>query len=698
MAAVGRRSRRTGPPRSSGETAESDPGWTLHQAVTGKSQRWNVFDAASDAAMERLVRLAQARTEARHARRQSCIGSSSGSESETTDSEDEPDAAARERRRRAGGFAALLRGTVAAPPPIPDPAEVADLPEREVAEIAGVRRAWQTWRPWVANMQRVPEGGRKFTVADEDLARLSPEQLQATRILEAGASCFVTGPGGTGKTELIRVVHRAALAARLNVQVTASTGIAARNIGGSTLHRLAGLGLVEQLTQEQLAAALHKWSQQDRRRLAWKSIDLLIVDEISMLSMDFMLKVDAIARHCRDDRLPFGGIQLLLLGDFAQLTAAETDTDETGRTSHAFAFDHPQWPHLVPYTVLLATCFRQKESRFRDMLNRIRLGRPAREDMALLDALTLTATSTADQHHNHLGQHAAPPPELSAFRSTATDINMQHVQHLVDALGAQAVTYRPAGKASAGGGATPGTPAAHPHPFGVPRSTAGLPDAAEREAATATRGTTTQLTTLCVGARVLLTRNLGPDTTLVNGSIGTLLRFEDAPVGPAQPYPKLPVVQWDCDSRKGGTLVTTVMPVATHETSPEEDATLYMPLICAWGLTVHRAQGMTLPAAVVHAGTMRRPALLYTALSRVRDLRGLQLRGQVRLENVVAHPRVVHYYSCLEDMVAPEDDEDDEDTAASGDVDEEDEKWPPLAVVPSALLQETVGRDEVAQS
>lgn len=604
--------------------------------------------------MHRLFELAQQRWANRERRR--AQGDCSEDDDDDDEEEDDADAAARSRRRKAGGLINILAGrrtdTPARSHTRDEASSTTQGPQEVTEDVEPVppRRAWREWRPWIANVERAPPAGRRFSVSDEDCRRLSPEQLQAARILEAGASCFVTGPGGTGKTELIRTIHSAATHAGLRVQITASTGIAARNIQGVTLHRLAGLGLMQDWTPQQLEAALRQWGPDDHRRRNWAAIDLLVVDEVSMLSVDFILKVDTIARHCRDDRVPFGGIQLLLLGDFAQLT-----TGEDGGAVATHAFDHPRWPDVVPYTVLLSTCFRQKDARFRDMLNRLRLGTYTRSDLAILEALSIAAQPPSTH-----APPATPVPELSAFRAIAADINRNHIRALVETHAREAVAYTP-------------NPAAQ---GGHPRRDAGREggqDAATPEAVP-----------LCVGARVLLTRNM-EDTRLVNGSLGTLVRFEDAAVGPGQPYPRLPVVQWDPIHGTEG-FTTTVMPVVAYgEEDPAagSEPLVTMPLICAWGLTVHRAQGMTLNAAVVHAATMRTPALLYTALSRVRELGGLQIRGHVRPENIVAHPRVVHYYNCLADMIGTE------GVEAAGAAQDEGHGQP-LAIVPTRLLAQVV--------
>jgi hypothetical protein len=298
-----------------------------------------------------------------------------------------------------------------------------------------------------------------------------------------------------------------------------------------------------------------------------------------------------------------------------------------------------------------------------------------------------------------VGSESSGAPELTAFRKSAADINARHVSQLIggEETG-EVVIFEPV--VVAGGDASEG--------LRSEGDGAGVVPAPSDSGFVAVQ--------LCVGCKVLLTRNVSPEQGLVNGSLGTLVRFSDRPGGiasPAQPYPRLPVVAWS-----DGSLETVVEPVVAHALDEEFAAergrmagerergsgnessqavrrnpaagvsagsfssqrpvrpgdVVYMPLICAWGITVHRAQGMTLPSAIVHVSTMRTPALLYTALSRVRTLGGLKIRGAVNAENIIAHRAVVEYYTRLEQMIAAS-----AEGAAEGE--------PALVVVPSEALQ-----------
>ena len=641
-----------------------------------------------------------------------------------------------------------------------------------------VRKEWADWRPFFVNTSRCPV--RRFSLPDAELARFSPEQRQAAFLLEAGLSVFVTGPGGTGKSELIRSVRAAATSAGLRVVVTASTGIAARNIGGTTLHRFAGMGLLQGLSAQRMArlgATMHPLKP---AVAAWQSVDLLVVDEVSMLDAGFLAKLDAFARAARarvgkNDLEPFGGIQLLWLGDFAQLTIGGsataaattpgTGTTPTGTTTSLSAGSPPAplpyndaplfmervWCEIAPLTVRLSTIFRQSEGPFRSLLNRLRLGRTTQGDMMLLDAISGREGQGETANVGDLGGSSSPAaaaPDLCAFRATAARINGEHMARLIHP------NRREADEFGEGVGAheeesTLVPPEAFTY---AAKFNNRAPEAGEL-------GDLDPEVTVCVGARVLLTRNINPDVGLVNGRMGTVVEFADAPEGFGVLGPRLPVVAWDMD-REGSVQPvaatqdhtnpptaaaagepseaiggeppeaiggehtdgehtetpstatrTIVRPInafdstsgAGYEEHEEEEqeggrtgvprsrrkpdeldpsGLVYMPLLPSWAITVHRAQGMTLEGARVHGGTMRTPALLYTALSRVRKLAGLKLVGKVGVENVVADAMVVRYYDAIDRLLGGDGGDEEDDGA--------EELPDPLAVLPSEVIAHSV--------
>jgi ATP-dependent DNA helicase PIF1 len=711
----------------------TDPGFALTLHTPAVVSRLNHCGRVSETALDRMLRAAAVSRRRSNERPREAASLADGSESGhsssgSEDEEDEEDRAHRVERRRRGGMLAMLgggKGAVAArsgpsgavPAAIPE-AEHEPEPDAPLPAYMAARRGWGDWRPFMVNAARCPE--RRFSVGEAALAGLSGEQRQAVFLLEAGLSCFVTGPGGTGKSQLIRVVREAAEAAGLRVRVTASTGIAARNIGGTTLHRVIGWGLMRGWPPAELGrrvAGLRDTN--DGRIRRWAETDLLIVDEISMLSIATLQQADAAARAARersgvgDDRRPFGGIQLLFLGDFAQLTMGEEPTPAAAGAPAApagMAFSHPAWAAYVPFTVELRTIFRQRDAAFRDLLNRVRLGRPLRGDILTLNAVggaggcsEASHFAADDEEEQEAGSadsaaSAAPSaafPDLCAFRVVAAELNAARIGAL-RASAAQAVTYAPRGTEAALAAAT-----------------------AQQGSGTAGGGGPAEPIEVCVGARVLLTKNLDQDRGLVNGALGEVVGFAPPEV-PGGPYPLLPVVRWE------GIAEPHAVPHATWEPDEEEaraaepqakaavsgaaaagegapaapapakprkrprkkageqgeeaaapNAVQYMPLLCAWALTVHRAQGMTLSTARIHGASMRTPALLYTALSRLRGMDGLRIRGTIAETNVVALPEVVRYYDALHRLVdATAADGGEEDHGEEDDGEDEEEGEP----------------------
>lgn len=488
--------------------------------------------------------------------------------------------------------------------------------EREAAEEAAAQlgvgvmdlEAWGEWRPFEVSTTRCPESARVMSFDDSALSSLSPEQRQAVFLIEAGLSVFVTGPGGTGKSRIISTLREAAAAKGLSISVTASTGIAARNIGGVTLHRFAGVGLRPEKFAGAGGSRLDRVPASDKRIACWRNCDLLVVDEISMVDPGFMAQLDSIARASRrkapairpstTDR-PFGGMQLVLLGDFAQLTtAAENGTSPTAAKLPLCLLKY------VPFVVELRTIFRQSDPRFRQLLNNIRLGKKVRGDLFILSTRKVMEGGSFATP----ATPATSAPQLSAFRKIVHELNRKQMRQ--DA----------------------------PHTFKMEVVTESG-EAAEG-VDPADIGWDGQVMTLCVGTRVLLTKNLDQEKGLVNGSMGRIVDFGEDD--------GLPRVEWDDTS-----LSVTTVPIVTQEFEHTRCKVKvnYLPLLCAWAVTVHRAQGMTLARAKIHVRSMKTPALLYTALSRVASLEGLEIVGDVEEENIVANEQAVAFYTRLQELV-----------------------------------------------
>lgn len=213
----------------------------------------------------------------------------------------------------------------------------------------------------------------KNMVPKETMARvfLSDEQKHVLELVaEKRKSVFFTGSAGTGKSvllrEIIKVLRDKYKREPDRVAVSASTGLAACNVGGVTLHSFAGIGL----GKEDVPELVKKIKRNQKAKQRWLRTKVLIVDEISMVDGDLFDKLEAVARAIRNNGRPFGGIQLVITGDFFQLPPVP-DYQKTAK----FSFDAGTWNTSIEHTIGLTQVFRQKDPTFANMLNEMRLGR-----------------------------------------------------------------------------------------------------------------------------------------------------------------------------------------------------------------------------------------------------------------------------------------------------------------------------------
>jgi len=200
--------------------------------------------------------------------------------------------------------------------------------------------------------------GKKRRVEKIPKVFLSEEQLHVLDlVVEKSNSVFFTGSAGTGKSVLLREIIHALKKKHLResdrVAVTASTGLAACNIGGVTLHSFAGIGL----GREEVPALVKKIRKNQKARQRWMRTKILIIDEISMVDGELFDKLEEIARTIKNNGRPFGGIQIVITGDFFQLPPVPDDPRRAAR----FCFDAHSWNTVIEHTIGLKHVFRQKD-------------------------------------------------------------------------------------------------------------------------------------------------------------------------------------------------------------------------------------------------------------------------------------------------------------------------------------------------
>ena len=419
---------------------------------------------------------------------------------------------------------------------------------------------------------------------------MNAEQLRAFEAVQSGLNVFITGPAGTGKSFVIQHIKDWVAAQNKALSVTAMTGCAAVLIGGRTLHSALGIGLAQGNSADVVAKIYTNPS--TTRKL--RDLEVLIVDEISMMSDDLFDKISAVLSVVRENPRPFGGIQLILCGDFAQLPPV----------SGNYCFKSPEWSRAVQETVVLTTLMRQlKDTTFQVMLSELRMGKCSADTFSKLKALMLT------EDGDETGSSPVQPTVLYSLRRDVDAVNSAEYGALVKA-GAQERAY-----ATEYGGAKGGTKA----------GAAGIKAQAKKWGDNVAIPAST---TLCVGAQVVVTANVDMENGVVNGSRGVVTRL-----GAAGPEIVL------LDGRR-----IVVEPKRLVDDS-NRLAVTYCPLQYAWALTINKSQGMTLDKAVVDlGGSVFASGQAYTALSRVRDLESVRLSGLSK-RSFILHPDVAAFYA-----------------------------------------------------
>ncbi|GMM59034.1 DNA helicase [Maudiozyma humilis] len=192
-------------------------------------------------------------------------------------------------------------------------------------------------------------------------------------VVNKKANIFYTGSAGTGKSVILRhiVSKLGAIYGHDAVAITASTGLAATTIGGVTLHKWSGIG-IGRAPVDTLVSRVMK-----RRDLVniYKNTRVLIIDEVSMIDGEFLAKIETIARNVRKSDRPFGGIQVVLTGDFFQLPPVQRRDDAQSYGNQTiFCFESSIWKRCVHKTILLTKVFRQQDNQLVDILNQVRFG------------------------------------------------------------------------------------------------------------------------------------------------------------------------------------------------------------------------------------------------------------------------------------------------------------------------------------
>jgi ATP-dependent DNA helicase PIF1 len=423
---------------------------------------------------------------------------------------------------------------------------------------------------------------------------LSPEQEFALSQFNKGHNLMISGAGGSGKSYLINILYQNAVQKRKNVQVCALTGCASlllNNCKSKTLHSWAGIGLAK----EDNDIIIERVSNHFIKKKIWKNIEILIIDEVSMLSVKLFELLDGIGKRCKRNFYPFGGIQIVLTGDFYQLKCIEEQGNpDTGK----FCFESNLWNDTFSREnhIILKTIFRQTDPVFTNILNQVRLGYIDEENIAILSSLmnrerdiNIPICKVFPINDSVMKENKLRYDELTSEEHT---FNMQTVlDYPMDKI-----TY--------------------PHTViisEINRLKQGLLCCQEIK--------------LKVGTVVMHLKN-DDEKGLSNGSIGKVISINKYPVvdfGNAGTH-EISYNSWESSDLKG---------IFVSQ----------LPLMLAWGTTINKIQGSTLSSIEIDIGpTIFTYAQAYVALSRVKSLDGLYIKA-FDPRKIKANPIVTEFYN-----------------------------------------------------
>lgn len=391
------------------------------------------------------------------------------------------------------------------------------------------------------------------------------KQETALKLLKAGENVFLTGSAGAGKTYTLNQYINYLKVRKVSVAITASTGIAATHMNGMTIHTWAGIGIKDFLSEEDLK----RMKERKYLKEHLENAQVLIIDEISMLHAKQLNLVNQVLKYFKESDEAFGGIQVIVAGDFFQLPPVGKN-DERNRDKFCFMSD--AWVEAKFRVCYLTEQHRQGNDYLNDILNAIRAQAINHEHRTALQA---TRQQDIGETYTRLYTHNMDVDSINFKHLNEIDNDPRQFDAQCDGNDKLIETLKSSVRA--------------------PESL-----------------------TLKKHAKVMFVKN-NFDMGYINGSLGEVIGFEEDDEYGVLPKVKLTdgttlIVEpetWSVDNEAGKTIASFQQ----------------IPLRLAWAITIHKSQGMTLEAAEIDLSHTFEKGQGYVALSRLKSLNGLRLKG-----------------------------------------------------------------------